>query len=233
MALATLVTGALAWGPVPVSGQVAPTITWAPASPGPDDAVDVTVSGCTDEPALSRSQQGSDISGGVVLVADAGGGTWTATLEPSERDVTLDVSCAEGDVEATIDVDNPVLFAIPILAEVPNGAVVTDCFDHGGAGPDVVEYGVATSGGSYPSEAVVAGPPDDPEGDLTLRFTEPFPPGTVTLTVTCGSLEYDPLVFRVRGETATTSTTTAVADPGTAPAATPAVPVGTAARFTG
>lgn len=227
VALGALALGALAWGPPPAGGQVAPTITVLPVAPGPDDPIDLTIAGCTDEPFLFGHVQFDDVVGALdVDLTDLGGGAWAGTIGPYPRDLDLTASCTEGRVDVTIDVDDPVLLPAPFGGDWASGVLGTDC--PAGATPEAVLLLERVQVPLEPTEP-------DAEGDWSAELPDDL--GTATtgeVRAGCGAVTYATLVVALPPvPTTSTSTTTTSTVPAAGPAATPATPVAAAATFAG
>lgn len=223
-----LMGGLLASGGV-ADAQAAPTLTLSATTASPGDAITVTLTDCPDQPTLSAAEQFKD---GIPLLtpADQGGGTWSEEVTVGIADITFSLldGCGGADLQATVDVENPILVPGPILSPEVRLVFGTDCPD--GATPDarVVDSG-GTTRTAPPLEV-------DAEGDWTWDLPTDLPPGPTRVEASCGEVVYEPLAFVVPGTTTppstSTTTTTSPTDTGP-PTASPAAPVSGAARFTG
>jgi hypothetical protein len=234
-ALLAVTIAAAGWGPTPAGGQVAPVVSIVPdASTTPGEWFMILVEGCTplgDAPSVSYAVQASDathIEDMVPNDVDA----WHLEVQAPATDVHVVAidGCVQGEADLTggyADVENPILFANPLLGIQATSVVGTDCPD--GATPEASLWLERTQILLDPSAP-------DGHGDWRAELPDSLEAGAMTGEVhaVCGAVTYATLTVAL-GEVVAGPSTTAPSTTTSAPRppAAPATPVDTAARFTG
>ncbi len=234
-ALVAVTIAAAGWGPTPAGGQVAPVVSIVPdASTTPGEWFMILVEGCTpigDAPSVSYNVQAVDATHIQPMVpndVDA----WHYEIQAPNTDVYAVAinGCVQGEADLTggyADVENPILFANPLMGTRATSVTGTDCPD--GATPQATLQLERT-------EILLDPSAPDVHGDWTAELPDSVEAGAMNgeVDATCGAVAYAPLSVGlgevVPGPSTTIPTTTT--DPA-GPSAPPATPVDTAARFTG
>ena len=236
-AAVAVVLGAGIGAGAPAGGQPGPTMTVDPTRTGPDQQVEVAVSGCSvllpEGPTVSLGYRFDDVLS-FVPMTESSPGTWTGTFSSGDADATVRASCDGVELEATVDTDAPRLLAMPwappgsppdppewyLGTDCPDGTTARAFFQVAGRPAPILVTAAIDERGDWRAEV-----PDVPDG---LR---------VFVSASCGDVDY-PSTDYVSGGTGSVTTTSTTAPPtvdhlplGQAPA--PAVPQRATPAFTG
>lgn len=155
-----------------------------------------------------------------VPMTDYGGGSLTGGVDAGTTDATYRFACDGKSTTLTFDVENAIMVFTPPDGDVPDGIAGTDC--------DAGEVEVEILVGFRPAEHVTV--PTDANGDWATDLPPDADRLGVYVNASCGDdFVYETLERNMR-QWYETTTTTAPADPGTAP---PAIPVPGTSAYTG